>query len=136
MKRISATIALGLVVLGCGRLPDPVQLVTGTSALEPNGCFAFDVAGRLTVDPSYGTAIIVKDGTGGIPVAWRPGFTGRRAGSEVEVLDPDGKVVATTGRPYDVEGGYVTDGSWGHPETSMFWACGYVKPLPFVAPIG
>jgi len=68
--------------------------------------------GELTADPTYGTTIQ------GTAVYWPLGFTGRWAGSEIEVLDPDGKVIATTGRTYKLEGGYW-DG---------FSACGIVTP--------
>jgi hypothetical protein len=68
-------------------------------------------------------------------VAWRPGFTARRSGSEVEVLDPQGIVVATTGRSYRFSGGIVSaGGSPGlqlpEPTAQVIWACGDTQPLP------
>ena len=67
------------------------------------------MAGRLVVNPTGGTAIIVesgdyfaKNGTT-IPVQCWPTFTGRRVGNEVSVLDLDGSAVATTGRRYRIE---------------------------------
>ena len=50
---------------------------------------------------------------------WRPGFTGRQNVSEVEVLNPDGEVVAITGRNYMIAGGGI-----GAYNPSAFWACG------------
>jgi hypothetical protein len=139
MKRLAATLALALLVLGCGLLPAPVQLVTG----DPlhNGCFAADVAGLLMVDPTYGTAIVGNNGPSmvrlsdvPVTVAWPPGFTGRRSGSEVEVLDPQGNAVAITGRSYQFWGGYTSAGSefpnWPKLPTQMIWSCGNVHPLP------
>jgi hypothetical protein len=56
----------------------------------------------------YYVADVIADPTSGAPMyaatgealAWPRGFTARRAGSEVEVLDPSGNVVLTTGRRY------------------------------------
>jgi hypothetical protein len=61
------------------------------------GCYAggeHPVTAELVADAEHGTTF------GGLPVVWPLGFTGRRAGSEVEVLDPAGNVRATTGRIY------------------------------------
>ena len=130
-------VALGLCLAGCGLLPsqsDRVQLITG----PPNhdGCFAANVAGLLVVDPTYGTAIVSNDLPSMIPlsdvpmtVAWRPGFTARRSGSEVEVLDPQGNVVAMTGRSYRFSGGLVSAGGssgleWPELAKTVIWACG------------
>lgn len=95
----------------------------------PQGCFTNWAEGPLVVDPKYGTAIIV--GEVQTPVAWRPGFTGQRVGSEVEVLDPQGNVVALTGHSYRIAGGYISPGSsggWpGLPVEHAFWACDFVN---------
>jgi hypothetical protein len=87
------------------------------------------VAGQLVFDPEYGTAIEVESGdylaTKGatMPVMWWPTFTGRRLGNEVSVLDPDGNVVAMTGRRYRITGsfeevGFVACGDEVSPEGS------------------
>jgi hypothetical protein len=55
-----------------------------------------------------------------MPVMWPPGSTARRAGSEVEVLDKQGSVVARTGSRYLIEGGH------GGENPRSFVACGYV----------
>jgi hypothetical protein len=137
-KRLAATLAISLLVLGCGLLPAPVQLVTG----DPlhGGCFTAQVAGLLVVDPTYGTAIVgnhhgsmVQLGDVPVTLAWPPGFTARRSGSEVEVLGPQGNAVAMTGRSYQLSGG-LTAGS-GFPDsptlpTQIIWTCGDVQPLP------
>ncbi len=125
MKRLVSTIAVVLGLVGCG--PSGGSLLTG----DPLGgsCYLATASGRLVVDPSYGTAII-PEGHGGMIdrrtiVAWRPGYTPRRSGSEVEVLDPQGRVVATTGRSYLVPGGFVDPGDVSRPDlpTMVWWAC-------------
>jgi hypothetical protein len=93
------------------------------------GCFTNSAAGLLVADPKYGTAIIIdtdirSDHT---PVAWRPGFSARRVGSEVEVLAPDGQVVATTGKRYLMDGG--SEPGWFGVAGSLFYACDRVTPL-------
>ena len=140
-RRLAPTFALALLVLGCGLFPSlQVQLINGPP--HATGCFAADVAGRLVVDPTYGTAIVDDGhesmiGARDVPmtVAWPPGFTGRRSGSEVEVLDPQGIVVATTGRSYRFLGGYVAAGGssgieWPDLKMQVIWACGHPEPLP------
>ena len=107
MKQLAAlALALCLVLPG----GDPVRLLTG-EPLPRNSCFASATgSGLLVADPTYGTAIIGQDsmaalGDEPMPVAWRPGFTARRIGSDVAVLDPQGNVVARTGRSYTIDGG-------------------------------
>jgi hypothetical protein len=131
--------ALALCLAGCGGLPpngDPVRILT---APRPE-CFVADVAGRLVVDSTDGTAI-VGDGhenmlVGGpvpVTVAWPPGFTARRSGAEVEVLDPRGNVVGTTGRSYTFLGGYVAAGGssglvWPELTKTVLLSCGNLEP--------
>lgn len=87
------TLGLALVLAGCesrGR----IQLLTG-----PLGCYAGGEngpTGLLAADPNYGTTFRDQ------PVMWPEGYYGRRAGSEVEVLDRWGSVKATTGRIYHI----------------------------------
>lgn len=120
MRRVTTTLALAVCLLGCGSVAppgesaapsgEPVQLLTddadkytvnsdGTVHVE---CGLMPTTGDLIADPTSGTAY--KDGT---PAMWLPGYTGLRVGSEVEVLDPDGKVVATTGKRYQFYFVYV-----------------------------
>ena len=141
-KQLAAVgVALALCLVGCGLLPshgDPVQLVTG----DPlhGGCFAAQAAGLLVVDPTFGTAIVGNDhgsmvNVGDVPVtvAWPPGFTARRSGSEVEVLGPQGNAVAMTGRSYQFFGGLAAGGgfpNWPKLPTQVIWACGDTELLP------
>jgi hypothetical protein len=131
MKRAAATLAFALSVLGCGpsgaevQQGVPVQLLTGDyqGMASGGGCFTYSATGQLSVDATSGTAIIDTNAgsTTTEPVMWRPSFTARRVGSEVVVLDPNGNVVAVTGRRYNIEGGHVPAG---------FFACGFVTQLP------
>jgi hypothetical protein len=126
---IASNLVVAALLVGCGLLPStPVHLVTGSPTT--NGCFAASTTGLLVADATYGTAIVdmvgmigPPPGGGPLALAWRAGFTGRQVGSEVEVLDPDGHVVATTGHRYRFEGGYAQIGG-----TQAFWSCGDVSP--------
>jgi hypothetical protein len=69
-------------------------LLTGAT---PNACWAGGApgyGGLLTVDSTYGTSVR------GHPVMWPAHYSARIAGSEVEVVNATGAVVATTGRVY------------------------------------
>ena len=92
--RAAATLALAVGVLGCGA-GGPVKLLTGVG----EACYAGGEQGAtapLVVDLQHGTSFA------GRPVMWPIGFTARRAGAEVEVLDAEGNVRATTGRIYHI----------------------------------
>jgi hypothetical protein len=111
MKRAAATLTLALLVLGCGLLPDSsVQLLTYIPQ-GGEGCYLNEVNGLLVVDANYGTALIENGARPGaspnpLRVAWPTGYTAQRVGSEVEVLDPHGNVVMTTGQRVTLIGGY------------------------------
>ena len=103
MLRVVTSLALSLGLLGCAPgtpRSGPVPLVT----VETHASF-----GSCVLDPFY-VADVIADPTSGTPsdaatgesFAWPKGFTARRAGFEVEVLDPAGNVVLTTGRRYRV----------------------------------
>jgi len=108
-KRVAATLAvLALVLVGCGLfVPGYVQLATGDGP-----CYTSVVGGLLVADPTSGTAIL-SDDAGAIPepVVWPSGFTGRRVGSEVEVLDWHRNVVYVTGQRVTLPGGNA-DAGW------------------------
>ena len=86
------------------------------------GCYTNFATGLLVVDPTYGTAITDESMGETGPVMWPTGYTGRQAGSEVEVIDREGHVVATTGRRYQIEG------AWEGKNPDSWLACGYVLP--------
>jgi hypothetical protein len=52
---------------------------------------------------------------------WPPGYIGRQSGSDVEILDASGQVVARTGALVQLPGGY--SGS----DPRVFLTCGYVR---------
>ena len=118
MPRATIVIALALSLLGCEDLaPRPVESFDLVHSREPadgrsGGCsLGWWTAGRLVIDEAGGTSVVVEDGDFATPgarlkVLWWPKYTGRRVGNEVEVLDPDGNVVATTGRKYRIEAGF------------------------------
>jgi hypothetical protein len=135
MRRVTTTLALALCLLGCGlagQAGEPFALVTSwePGSAESPACRAtWWAAGELVLDPKHGTALKVESGdylaTKGatMPVLWWPSFTGRRLGNEVTVLDPDGNVVATTGRTYRINGsfeqvGFIACGDEVFPEGS------------------
>lgn len=127
MRLATTTLALASCLLGCQLVAhEPVRLLTGV-----NGCYAggeTGMKGRLVVDRDYGTRF------NAVPVMWPVGFTAVRVGSEVEVLDTAGKVIATTGREYYISRGYVSSPEGARLESiGAFPAaanCGY--PWDFV----
>lgn len=97
--------------------------MTGTpDNIEVGGCYTTWFNGVLRADPTYGTALNT------LPIAWQPGYTARKVGSEVNVLDPEWNIVATTGNRYRFDGTGVREGSWPGLPTTMLWACGEVYP--------
>jgi hypothetical protein len=82
------------------------------------GCYTSGTDGVLTADATYGTAIVENEAP--IPVMWPHGFTGRRSGYQVEVVDSSGHVVARTGTRVQIGGGYTGE------NPRAFLACGSV----------
>ena len=96
VPRVIVPLALALGLSGCAVFGEPVELLTGVS---PVACYAggeSGMTGPLVVDPEHGTSL------NGKPVMWPIGFTGRRVGVDVQVLDAEGRVRATTGRVYHI----------------------------------
>ena len=133
MKRLVTTIAVVLCLVGCG--PSAGSLLTFDS--RDGLCFLASVSGRLVVDVGHVTAISPEaDDHGGMLdgpriVAWPSGYTARANGSEVDVLDAQGRVVATTGHRYILPGGFVGPDDRGFPRlpARVWWACGDPEPL-------
>lgn len=117
MRRIVTSLALALSLLGCDArvLPwDQVRLRTSDTDTTV-GCFLAGREGELIVDPELGLAW--RAGPDDIrPVIWPRGFTGRRVGTNVEVLDRDGEVVATTGWKGEI--------TYSKLEAGLVYACG------------
>jgi hypothetical protein len=118
MRRVVISVALALSLLGCyagGEGAPPGESLGGLAApsASPGGPVPL-----LTVETqtSFGSCVldlyyvgnVIADPTSGAPTdaatgesfAWPKGFTARRAGSEVEVLDPAGNAVLMTGQRY------------------------------------
>ena len=100
-----------------GPLRPSVTLLTGHGLGSSGmvGCYTSFALGQLEADWAAGTAIVEMDRR--TPIMWPAGFTGRKAGWEVEIADASGHVVARTGTRVQIEGGYTGD---------AFFACGYV----------
>jgi hypothetical protein len=83
-----------VLATGCGGIAsgDRVELLTADLSCYLGG--EHPVTAQLVADAEHGTTF------DGLPVVWPSGFSGRRTGSEVEVLDAAGNVRATTGRRY------------------------------------
>jgi hypothetical protein len=101
------TLTISLAACG-GASPVTLRYITPGG---PDNCYlpAFD--GELVSDPTAVTVFINQYGQRW-SVLWPAGWTGRSSGSEVEVLDPRGAVVARTGTSFYPSGGLDADGNW------------------------
>jgi hypothetical protein len=119
MRRPLVTLALALCLVACGPLDQQVPLLTDATVAGGPGCvLAYQVV-DVIADPATGMPVVKG---GGDPLRWPRGYTARRAGSEVVVLDPAGRVVLTTGGRY-----------WMCPaQDDPEWVIGNVKPCPEV----
>jgi hypothetical protein len=90
--------------------PNAETIVLLTGNLKPVGCPAAVVEGQLIPDSSAGSAIMLGDLVWRI--RWPVGYSGRRAGDEVEILDQTGQVVARTGTHVRLGGGEIEPGIW------------------------
>ena len=130
MRRVVAILAI-LAVVWIGsmgyraafRPTGPVELLTGGTT-RCTDLIGDSIQAALSADRTLGTVIIGNYAIGmsdahlfgttvphtGPPetprpittISWPTGFTGRWVGDQIEVLDTNGKVVATTGRRYDL----------------------------------
>jgi len=112
---LAVVVALAVFVVGVHRASpvastEPVALLTGVDSCWAGG--APGDGGLLTADAAHGTSLRGK------PVMWPVGYSARRAGSEVEVLNAKGAVVATTGRVYYFAEARVSDPSKVNTETT------------------
>lgn len=116
MRRVLTTLALGLCLAGCGVVNVPLP-TRDTGRAWDGGCVLMSQIVDVIADPTSGTPI---DAATGEPFTWPEGFTARRALFEVEVLDPTGKVMLTTGGRYDLCPHEYLDG----------WVIGNASPCP------
>ncbi|HET7180956.1 MAG TPA: hypothetical protein VFI15_01855 [Candidatus Limnocylindrales bacterium] len=121
--RLAGTAGLCLLLAGCGAFGESVPLLTDEVA-----CFAGGETGStevLRADPEHGTTF------GGLTVMWPSGYSGRRSGAEVVVVDAQGIVKAITGRTYHIS--HAMAKSLGLGPVSAYVAavdCGY--PWDFI----
>lgn len=132
----------------------PIQLLTGVMPFDQDECARDgDIVALLRFDPKYGTALDETIVGGAItPVMWPPGFTGRLVGSEVEVVDQEGNLAATTGQAFKIAGNALVKaptGGWPNRddrpyrrgwvnsliEQDMYYACNVVGPEPPPTPL-
>jgi hypothetical protein len=113
---------LALCLLGCRSSSDQVPLNTvETQALD--SCILLYEVVDVVADPTSGT--VIKGG--GWPLRWPRGYTAWRAGSEVEVMDGDGRVVLTTGGRYRI-GPALINANFSPPINE--WVVGCIDPCP------
>jgi hypothetical protein len=113
-----ALAAAVLLLAGCQAQGESVRLLTGEL-----GCYAGGEGGGtgpLLPDRESGTSFL------GMPVMWPDGYTARRVGSAVVVLDSHRNIRAITGRTYHISRAYsptVTPGDGGPFPAAV--ECGY-----------
>ena len=102
----SLVLTLVVATAGCASAPvtssnavTPVPLRTSELGTGTVGCYPSSTEGELKADPARGTVI------GSTLIVWPKGYTGRRSGAEIEVLDASGAVVARTGTKVRLAGG-------------------------------
>jgi hypothetical protein len=92
-----------LLLAGCGFGGESVPLLTATEphpeGLPDGSCLLWWGQGELIESATAGTAARQPAGVI-ITLRWPMGYTARRSGGSVEVLDSRGQVVAVTGRKY------------------------------------
>jgi hypothetical protein len=109
IKRVILAIATAASVTACGS----VGLLTSDTAdpLPEGSCYLWYGQGEVIESSTVGTA--VREPTGQVrDLQWPTGYTARRSGNSIEVLDAKGNVVAVTGRKYQ-----FWTSAWGDSET-------------------
>jgi hypothetical protein len=106
---IAFAVAVGIPTWFVGGVAIKTGGISGGSGAV--GCYTSGTTGELVADPVAGTAIIERSGRR-IAVTWPNGWTGRRSGWEVEVVDTSNAVVLRTGTRVSLMGGYTSDGSF------------------------
>ena len=132
-RRLVAIAALALAIVGCGRFTPPGEPFTLLTA--PPGTMVVNGEQTCWLGDSWAEGPLTEGRFGltiqNVPVVWLAGFIGRRTGKDLAVYDPNGSLVAVTGRSYRIVGGYVGDGtlpglSLPGVGDSAFFACGAV----------
>ena len=109
-----APVIVPLVLAGCSLGGTPTGLRTQVEAGQA-GCWdTTNASGELFVNATGGTSIRGTYGSfagtaGTIEVVWPHHYSARPVGNQLEVLDPSGRVVATTGQEVSLPGGTTMD---------------------------
>jgi hypothetical protein len=103
MRTITAALALALCLLGCSIFQQPVKLLTydAFEAVAMWACCELHIQGTLLPDPDVGTVLRSEQDGRLHTIIWPAGYTGLLVGSEVEVLNEKGDLVARTGGTYN-----------------------------------
>jgi hypothetical protein len=107
---IGGLLVVALSLVSCGSRNEQVPLLT-EDVLLPDSCWLLYKVVDVAADATVGTL----DKATGEPLKWPTGFTAWRAGPQVEVHDPEGKVVLTTGARYRLSP--ADNGSPFNPDT-------------------
>jgi hypothetical protein len=108
---LAALIASALLLAAC-EAQEPVTLLTGSAECYDGW------SGDLAYDAQT-NSVSFDLGAGPHPIQWPHGYTGRRSGREVEILDPAGKPLYRTGTRVSLLGdGWQSD--------KVFRVCGMV----------
>jgi hypothetical protein len=121
MRRITAGLALAFCLHGGGSVGDFVPLATDERINAFGMCYFLYRVVDVVADPISGEPILKGTKGTNYSVTWPRGFSARRAGSEVEVLDTSGTVVLTTGARYS-----ICPSDFVHGDG---WVVGGVKPV-------
>ncbi len=100
--------ALLLATCGASGSSIPLRTALWPGGLPEGACYLSYGGGDLIEHPAYGVA--VENVNGIYELEWPSGFTARRSGGNIEVLDSKGTIVAVTGRKIRIDGA-----SWGRP---------------------
>lgn len=82
-----------------------------SSSNGPHVCFLAGFTGTLEDDLTAGLVFADQYGRR-IPVLWQPGWTARKSGAVIEVIDSWGTVFARTGGYFSPNGGVDSHGNW------------------------
>ena len=113
---LAGAMLAGATLAACLASPTPSQsgsvaLATSSADAFAVGCPAGRIDGVLVTDDGSGTAVVAQGERHA--VIWPYGYTARSTAGAVEVIGPDGDVVAHTGEPVGLAGGMITgDGRW------------------------
>ncbi|MEO8502124.1 MAG: hypothetical protein ABI565_14485 [Vicinamibacteria bacterium] len=103
--RAFSTLVLSAVfVAACGVTGVGNETVPLRTSSKP-ACYAGLWGGGLAFDPGTNTFTFTPDSYGSVPVEWPSSWTGRRSGSEVEILNRHGEVLYRTGTRVHLQGG-------------------------------